>query len=278
MNNGFGGPWTKSKLEMLRQYLDAYTTALKNQRFKLTYVDAFAGDGHWRPGSNYSEDYATEFEGLLKGSPAIALDIQDKPFDQFVFIEKDQERCNSLRELRSQHANRNIKILNNDANEVLPNYCQKMGNRERAVVFLDPYATEVAWSTVKAIANTKKIDCWILFPIRAISGMMPKRKESDSQEQLARVFGGNDWRNLYQSTLFKDVLRRESGNDDIANLYRSLLSEIFEEVVLTRRPLKNSKNSELFDLMFAAGNPHGAKIAVRIAKSIIEKSMENSLF
>ena len=30
-NTGFGGPWTEEKLAILKEYLDAYTTALKNQ-------------------------------------------------------------------------------------------------------------------------------------------------------------------------------------------------------------------------------------------------------
>ena len=41
----FGGPWTEQKLGILRAYLDAYTTALKNQPFTLIYVDGFAGAG-----------------------------------------------------------------------------------------------------------------------------------------------------------------------------------------------------------------------------------------
>ena len=41
----FGGAWTRQKLEILRRYLDTYTTALKDQPFELIYVDAFAGAG-----------------------------------------------------------------------------------------------------------------------------------------------------------------------------------------------------------------------------------------
>ncbi len=41
----FGGSWTRTKLNVLQQYLQAYTTALKNQPFRLWYVDAFAGTG-----------------------------------------------------------------------------------------------------------------------------------------------------------------------------------------------------------------------------------------
>ena len=38
----FGGAWTRQKLEILRRYLDTYTTALKEQPFGLIYVGAFA--------------------------------------------------------------------------------------------------------------------------------------------------------------------------------------------------------------------------------------------
>ncbi|HSN87955.1 MAG TPA: three-Cys-motif partner protein TcmP, partial [Thermoanaerobaculia bacterium] len=42
----FGGDWTATKLEILRRYLEAYTTALKNQPFRTAYIDAFAGTGY----------------------------------------------------------------------------------------------------------------------------------------------------------------------------------------------------------------------------------------
>ena len=38
-SSSFGGQWTIDKLNILKSYLDAYTTALKNQPFKIMYVD-----------------------------------------------------------------------------------------------------------------------------------------------------------------------------------------------------------------------------------------------
>ena len=69
----FGGDWTIDKLEILRRYLDAYTTALKEQPskerpFNLIYVDAFAGAGDWRPGKGYYREYV-DFRELRQGSP-----------------------------------------------------------------------------------------------------------------------------------------------------------------------------------------------------------------
>ena len=57
----FGGSWTEQKLGIIYSYLDAYTTVMKNQTFHLTYVDAFAGDGTWSPGSGYALDDYGEF-------------------------------------------------------------------------------------------------------------------------------------------------------------------------------------------------------------------------
>ena len=159
-STSFGGPWTHDKLGILRRYLDAYTTALKNQPFNLIYVDAFAGEGYWRPGTGYASDDYGDFSGL---SPRIVLEIQDKAFDKFVFIEEDPSSIGSLRSLQNEFPERDIEIFNDDANNILPGFCDGMANLDRAVVFLDPYATEVTWNTIEAIAKTQKIDCWICF-------------------------------------------------------------------------------------------------------------------
>ena len=86
-DRSFGGPWTQEKLQILSLYLDKYTTALKNQRFRLIYVDAFAGEGTWLPGSAYTADY-DDFRELHRGSPRIALETRDKPFDKLILVEK----------------------------------------------------------------------------------------------------------------------------------------------------------------------------------------------
>jgi|SRR5690242_15261038 len=96
------GPWAKEKLEALPQYLDYYTTVLKNQRHWLRgtiFVDAFAGPGLSRVRTTEkSSDPATLFglenrldEGeieFLEGSPRVALDIAN-PFTSYIFVERD---------------------------------------------------------------------------------------------------------------------------------------------------------------------------------------------
>ena len=277
-STSFGGDWTEEKLAILERYLDAYTTALKNQPFRLIYVDAFAGEGYWRPDTPYTQDDYGEFTEIREGSARIALRIQDRPFDHFVFIEKDVERCETLSELQQEFKRRSIEINNADANDALVSFCDQLGAYERAVVFLDPFATEVSWETVDRIASTKKIDCWMLFPLMAIARQMPLEEEPSEAwaANLDRVFGGRSyWHNLYQAriqrTLFGDeqIIERPGGSGQIADNYRARLEEVFERVAPTRRVFRNSRNSPMFELFFGASNVSGARRAIPIADYIL---------
>ena len=194
MPQSFGGAWTKEKLAVLAAYLDAYTTALKNQPFDLVYLDAFAGNGYWRPKSS-----ETDYDG----SPRIALKIGDKPFDKIVLIEKDPVNCDSLHALREDFPRRNIVIRNGDANEEVAQFCSGMPRNERAVAFLDPFALEVRWQTLEALAQTQKMDCWILFPRGAVARMMQRNGEPRPRLKTALdiTFGGRErWEPLYSQS------------------------------------------------------------------------------
>ena len=131
----YGGPWTNEKLNILKAYLDAYTTALKNQPFSLVYLDAFAGTGYVELASQDDPDAVT----FIHGSAAIATGIDDKPFDKLIFVEKDQDRCNELTNLKDSHPGRDIQIENSDANNFLRELHWDW-RRWRGVLFLDPFA------------------------------------------------------------------------------------------------------------------------------------------
>ena len=279
----YGGPWTQKKLQILHRYLDAYTTALKRfPKFRLTYVDAFAGGGLWSPGSEsgYTLSDYNDFREFHEGSPRIALGVQNKPFDRFIFIEIDPRRCSSLIQLKEEYPTWDIDIRNGEANSEISLFCNNMGCYDRAVVFLDPFATQVSWDTVAKLAQTKKVDCWILFPLSAITRMMPKANPPPEPmaEHLDRIFGGRTfWRDdVYhihpQRNMFDDVPRqtRSPSSDQIAACYRKRLEKVFEKIAPTPRTFFNSKQSPLFEFFFAASNPKGAPIAVKIANHILQ--------
>lgn len=266
--------WTSEKLEILRAYLDAYTTALKNQRFTLIYVDAFAGSGAIE--ARDDEDGRQ----LLAGSPIVAANIRDKPFDQLVFIEKDRRKSESLRvTLTDLGAMDRSTVIPEDANDYLPKFCLNLGPYDRAVVFLDPFGTQVDWETVDAIARTEKCDTWILFPVGTIRRLLQRRGDPSRgrQDRLDSVFGGSSWRDLQhpvlQPSMFDDAptVETDPGVDGIIAIYRDRLETAFAQVAPASRTLRNSRNAPLYEFMFAAANHKGAGIAVKIANHILNK-------
>lgn len=274
----YGGPWTEEKLEILRRYLNEYTTALKYKGFRLIYVDAFAGPGWRTQKSVYTTKY-NDFQELHKGSPQIALEVDNKRFDKLVFIEKEPNKVAELNKLKVSFPERDIEIIEGDANKEIPTICKALRKNDRAVVFLDPFATAVDWITVEIIAQTQKIDCWILFPLMAVTRMMSNNRQHSStiDTQLDRIFGGRDWDTLYSekrqmSWLCKQPEQERTHYAEIAKLYRRKLNSIFAKVAPTERSLHNSKGSNIFELFFAVSNPNQRAIsaAINIADHILK--------
>jgi len=138
--NRFGGEWTEQKLKILENYLDEFTKALKKQSFNLLYIDAFAGSGKIELESIDSDD--TDQRNFIDGSANVALSIENKPFDELIFIEKDRDKCVRLEEMKKDWPNRNVHIEQADANQFLRNL-QRNWQRYRGVLFLDPFGAQV---------------------------------------------------------------------------------------------------------------------------------------
>lgn len=287
MNNRghtFGGPWTEQKLKCVSKYLSAYTTIMNNYTFHFAYIDAFAGMGH----RELKRESDTAIRRFLAGSARRALEVEP-PFKEYVFIEDNKASCAELRKLTREFPNRNIKCINMDANKYLADFCQKREWRtNRALVFLDPYGMQVEWKTIELIARTQAIDLWLLFPI----GMSVNRKLKNDAEigpserqKLDMLFGGPDWFDEFyqikpQLQLFSEEEVMEKKDNIFAAIeeyFMARLQSIFTKVADNPLPLRNSKNSLMYQLYFAAGNPKGASTAVKIAQHILSKQLQENV-
>jgi three-Cys-motif partner protein len=202
----FGGFWTEIKLEAVVEYLTMYTTALSQKRFDLRYVDGFAGTGERTQvrfdGGLLGEEPKTRVE-VFAGSANRALDVRP-PFRHFVFIERLRWRCDALERLKRQHPSRDIRVVRGDANDVLKKmmveepWSVKDAGPARGVVFLDPYAMDVNWDTLLALAATRALDVWYLFPLQAVLRNLAHDPDKIvSEEALDRTLGP-EWRELYR--------------------------------------------------------------------------------
>lgn len=266
----YGGDATLEKLDAIERYGDAFTTALKNTDFTLHYVDAFAGSGTVR----IKEGAAAE--QVVSGSAIRALDINDRPFDKLLFIERNTGNVDALRRIVDERDDSNrVEVVQGNANEHLRRFCARLRRSERrmhrALVFVDPFATDVNWETVEALAKSKRCDVLMLIPLMAVRRLVKRDDFPDEQHAVAltRIFGDEEaWRNLYTRT--GDGAFSAPGFREIVQLYVKRLETVFVSVVDPERTLGASSERSMFTLLFAASNERGATVATRIAKGVFD--------
>ena len=221
-----------------------------------------------------------ESQEFIKGSATHALEA-DPSFDKYYFIESDSNKVTELEKLKDSYPSKKdqIEIVQSDANEFIQDYCSNEDWKStRAVLFLDPFATEVNWETIVAIAETKCIDVWILFPLMAVNRLLAKDHEKVFYDCLNRVFGTEDWfERFYETRTLEDifgksldVISKKCNYESIGEFYKQRLKTIFEGVAEKPKVFCNNSGSPLFQFYFAAGNPKGADIAVRIADHLLK--------
>jgi len=289
----FGGDWTSRKLDVLAEYLQSYTIALRNTSFEKLYVDAFAGTGYREarrreeaPGASAEPllpDLAEEEpQTLLDGSARRAM-ATDPPFDRYVFIEQSPARCAQLEELKHgfpELADR-VEIRPGDANAEIRALCEGDWLSRRAVLFLDPYGMQVEWATIEAIAGTRAIDLWLLFPLGiGVNRLLTRSGEIPAswRRRLDLLLGTDEWYEAFyavepEPTLFDQEEERvvKASTEAIGSYFNQRLKTIFAGVAEEPGVLRNSRNNPLYLLCFAVGNERGRDIALRIANHLLRE-------
>lgn len=292
----FGGDWTARKLEVVGKYLAAYSTALRDKPtaerpFRKAFIDGFAGTGarsDSAAGATETNDQDSLFpddtEGesprvLLDGSARIALRTEPA-FDRYIFIERSQQRCNALEELKIEFAPLadRIVIRPGDANAEIRNLCSKDWSSNRAVMFLDPYGMQVEWATIEAIAATQAIDLWLLFPLGiGVNRLLTRSGDIPEswQRRLTLLLGDESWRTdgysvESQPTLFGDDEERVTkvAMEVLGAKFKQRLEGIFPGVAEPGM-LRNSRGRLLYLLCFAVANPRGVGPGLNIANDLL---------
>jgi three-Cys-motif partner protein len=289
VKQSFGGDWTEEKLNKVRKYLVAYATIMKDYNFHYAYIDAFAGTGY----RNLKEDedinklmfpelVESESQKFIDGSARIALKVEPR-FNKYIFIEKDKNKTEQLNQLKIefQHLANDIKIVNSDANTYLKEICSKNWKDHRSCLFLDPFGMQIPWETIVAIAETKAIDLWYLFPIGIAVNRLLKNDgiiKDSIRKRLDETFGTTDWYDTFYKVQEKtDLFGNYSITEKIADCnligqyFVERLKTVFAGVAENPLLLINSRNTPLYLLCFASANQKGSKTATKIAKHILSK-------
>jgi three-Cys-motif partner protein len=259
------------------------------------YIDAFAGTGYREQHVARAIDYGLVFaedelltqpepQQFLDGSARIALKV-DPPFHRYTFVELDPRRAAELEKLKVDFPALAgaIEVRCGEANATIQAICRSWDRgKSRGVLFLDPFGMQVDWSTVQAVAQTRAIDVWILFPF-AVNRLLTRSPNDIPQawrDRINATFGSEEWlTKFYKPRTIEDifngpetVVEKALPIEGLGVYYQERLQTVFPVVAPNPRILRNTRNSPLFQLFFAAANPgRGGKIALKIAQHILTK-------
>ena len=145
----------------------------------------------------------TEFDedeaNYLAGSPRVALEIEPQ-FTHYVFVELDPTQIAQLEELKKEFSSSPAKIFvrKEDCNTYLRKLLQRqdrMWDRWRGVVFLDPFGMQVPWDTIAKIGATGAIEVIMNFPVgMAIQRLLKRSGEfsAGERQRLDDYFGTDE--------------------------------------------------------------------------------------
>lgn len=285
----FGGEWTLQKLHIIDEYLKSYSIVLKNLKVKKIYVDGFAGSGktELKTKDLYDNGFLAEIVDetpqpvVVEGSALLSLKYD---FDEYYFLELDSNRIDILKQNIIENYPQKISkvyFINGDSNKTLLEVISNITKYDRCLMFLDPYALELKWETLKAISNCGVVDLWYLFPLSLIRLIEKERDISEANKQkVSSILGTDDWIDKLftessQLNFFGDTHYNRVDYNQILNYIIDRFSSIFAYVSPDSKVLKNeAKNSPMFMLCFMMTNESdkAQKLAAKLVKGIIKST------
>ena len=242
-------PHTEGKHRVLRHYLDAWLPILMSSNQTVLFIDAFAGPGR--------------YEGGEDGSPLIALDAfishRNIPCSRrlnFVFIEKDENRADHLREVLSQKQDQlpetcGIQVINGTFTEEMSSALDTIETHNRtmapAFVMIDPFGvSDTPMDLIARILRNQKSEAYISFMSRDINRF---NSVPEFEVALNGLFGCEDWKVGWEMANGPEKI------EFFYNLYESQLKASGAEYVLRFDLFENEEL--VYALFFATKNDLG---------------------
>lgn len=254
----YWGFWTRGKLDLLRRYLDAFTTASKSKS-EIVYLDLFGGQPQNR-------ERLTEAD--LDGSARIALATTDAPFSRLRFFELEPFATRLRTALEADFAGRDFEVVAGDCNLTIRTTLASLAsvNWAPTFAFVDPNGPDVHWSTLEAISRFRKPslskpEIWLLLA----AGMFIRTLRVDGTvrdvdaEKLDAMYGTSQWRAIYEARV-AETLDPSDAREEYVNLMRWRLQHVLGYERTHPLEIFNERGSSIYHMIFATDHPAGDRI------------------
>ena len=245
-------PHTKTKHDILSEYLKAWFPILSSTAEQIVFIDGFAGPGIYSKGE--------------KGSPIIALEtaIEHRSLNNFkkitfLFIEKDKDRAEMLEKiLKEQFTKLPDKIKYNieksefaSSVETILDELENEGSKlAPTLAFIDPFGfSGLPMNLITRILGYKRCEVLITFMDSYINRFHDKKQKL----VLDELFGTSDWRDM------RDISNPVEKKQFIIDLYIKQLHELGEIKFSKVFEMIGKNNQTIYHLIFATKNLMGLK-------------------
>jgi three-Cys-motif partner protein len=252
------GWWTRHKLQILGDYLQAFATAT-NKLDQRIYLDLFAG---------WPDNVSRETQEPILGSVHRALGA-DPPFTRVCLFELGQKARDLEKEVRRVYPDRRgLRVYEGDCNKTVARALRDLRDVSWAptFAFIDQFDSEVRWSTLEHLSRFKthgtKAEMWILFA----TGLYPRGLNLHGEamnasygDTLTEMIGSEQWIPVAQARR-RGTLDAGEARAEWVNLMRWRLENVLGYAHSYGFTMKNTGGQDLFDMIFVTDHPAGDKI------------------
>ena len=219
---------------------------------RLYYVDLFCG-----PGRCVIKDSVAETEG----SPLIAAEAD---FSHYYFADEHGPSIDDLKERvsRRNYSGKEFHYYTGKAEETLDKVLRELpqANRSLGLAFLDPWAWDFSFESLKRLTRGRRLDILINFNISYM-----KRNWRHESPQL------DSFLNLPMDhrEFFKTETKDFPDTRTLLDHYEGELRKIGYEHTADDRPVTNSNNTPLYHLVFGSKNELGKKLRDAVSQKTL---------
>jgi three-Cys-motif partner protein len=255
------GWWTEQKLDILADYLAAFSRA-STRAGTTVYLDLFAGRAE-----NISRDRQ---ERQIRGSARRALDTRPQ-LSVLRFFELAATARTLDTALTAEYPDRvkDFGVVPGDCNATIAAALAELADLNWAptFAFLDQQSTEVQWPTIEHLARHKrddkpKAELWLL----CASGLLPRGLRFRTQAldtavaaRMSRMFGTDIWLEALNAAR-KNILTGGQFRAELTNLMRWRLEHDLGYQTTLDFQVTNTSGTGIFDMIFATDHWAGEKI------------------
>jgi len=183
-------PWVKHKIDLVRQYLHAFVTALASQVDEVIFVDLFARNGLCCLGAR---------KDIFPGIPLMVLQ-QNLPISKYVLCESDEDQARALKIRTNKYfKEKNIVLLTGKPEELIDKIKMyvsqpRKDHKVATICVADAFGLEPGFETIRQLND---YDFTFLIPFtfhlgRKIDHRFYLKREKEKLEHLLGGDLGND--------------------------------------------------------------------------------------